>query len=107
MSSLQEKLLGQLRPSGTSAEVVYSVPTDTTVIIKTIAISNVSSASMKYSIFVSEGTTYDESTAIAWNCILAKENSIMIDTFISLTGNVAFQVDTASSATITLFGAEV
>ena len=105
---IQEKLLGQLRPSSTSAEVVYSVPSETTAIVKSILVSNVSALGMKYSIFVSEGTTYDESTAIAWNCILAKENSIVINLFVSLTqGNIAFKVDTSSSATITLMGVEV
>ena len=105
---IQEKLLGQLRPSGTSAEVVYSVPSETTCIVKTIAISNTSNGAVKYSIFVSEGTTYDETTAIIWEVSLAKNNNEMINNFIALTGgNIAFQIDSATDLTITLFGAEI
>jgi len=104
---IQEKLLGQLRPSSTSAEVVYSVPSETTAIVKTITIANTSNSAVKYSIFVSEGTTYDETTAIIWEVSLAKNNSDVLNMFIALTGNVAFEIDGANDATITLFGAEI
>ena len=111
MSRFQEKQLGQSRPSGTSAVSVYSPAANTTAVIKTIIVSNVSSASMKYSIYMDDdGTTYDQTTAIAYNCVLAKENTIVIDTFLAMNnagGNIAFQVDTADSATITLMGAEI
>jgi len=105
---IQEKLLGQLRPSSTSAEVVYSAPSETTAIVKTITIANTSNTAVKYSIFVSAGTTYDETTAIIWEVSLAKNNSDIIDNFIALTeGNIAFKIDSATDATITLFGAEI
>lgn len=103
-----EKLIGQLRPSSTNAEVVYNVPSNTTGIIKTITIANTSNSSVKYSIFVSSGTTYDETTAIIWEVSLAKNNSDMLDTYIALTGgNIAFKIDSSNDATITLFGAEI
>lgn len=111
MSRFQEKQLGQSRPAGTAAASIYSPPANTTTIIKTIIVSNVSSASMKYSIFMDDnGTTYDQTTAIAYNVVLAKESTIVIDTFLAMndaTGNIAFQVDTADSATISIFGAEM
>ena len=104
---MTEKLLGQLRPTGTGAEVVYSVPSDTTAIVKTIVVSNVGSGSIKYSIFVSEATTYNESTAISFDISLATEKTNFIQTYIATTGNIAFKTDTANDATITLFGAEI
>lgn len=105
------KQLGQLRPANTSAASIYSPGASTQTLIKSIIVANVSSGSMKYSLFVDDnGTTYDESTAIAWETTLAKGNSIVIDANIMMndsTGNLAFQVDVASSATCTVFGTEI
>jgi len=111
MSRFQEKQLGQSRPSGTAAVSVYSPAADTTAVIKTITITNVSNASLRYSLFVDDdGTTYDETTALAWEISLAKQTSVFIETFIAMdnsAGNFAFQIDSADDGVITLFGAEI
>jgi len=105
---IQEKLLGQLRPSGTSALSVYTVPSDTTTIIKNMTVANVGSATIKYSIFASSGTTYDETTALAWEIDLEAGDTHVNTSFTALTeGNIAFKVDTANDGTITIFGAEI
>ena len=105
---IQEKLIGQLRPSSTGAEVVYTVPSNTTSIIKSIFLSNTSNSAVEYSIFVSTGTTYDETTALYFEISLAKNTSDNINTYIALEqGNVAIKINSANDATITLFGAEI
>ena len=105
------KQLAQSRPAGTTAASIYSPAASTETLIKTIIIANVSAGSMKYSLFVDDnGTTYDESTAIAWEVSLAKGNTIIIDGNIMMNdsaGNLAFKVDIASSATCTVFGTEI
>ena len=111
MGRFQEKQLGQSRPSGTSAVSIYSPPADTTAIIKTITITNVSNASLRYKLFIDDdGTTYDETTTMAWDISLAKQTSVFIETYICMnnsTGNFAFEIDSANDATITLFGVEI
>ena len=109
--AFQEKQLGQARENGTSAVSVYSPGASTTGIIKTIILANTSGAAATFRLFVKDdSTTYDESTAIAWDVSIPADTMIEIDTFISMDdagGNFAYRSSVANAITITLFGAEV
>jgi len=109
--AFQEKQLGQARENSTNAVSVYSPGASTTTIIKTIFICNTSGAAATYRLFVDDdGTTYDETTAIAWDQSLPADSSIELNTFISMNdsnGNFAYRSSVANAITITLFGAEI
>ena len=109
--TLQEKQLGQKRENSTNAVTVYSPGASTTAIIKGIIIANTSGAAATYRLFLDDdGTTYDESTALAWNVPIVADSVIHIDTFHAMnnsSGNFAYRSSVANALTITLFGAEV
>jgi hypothetical protein len=109
--NLQEKQLGQARPSDTTATSLYSPAANVTAIIKSIYICNTTASSADFRVFVDDdGTTYDESTALFWDVSLAANTSMELDTFISMnnsSGNIAVRTDTANALTFTAFGAEV
>lgn len=109
--NLQEKQLGQARPSVTTAVSIYSPASDITGIIKTIYICNTSAASATLRIFVDDdGSTFDETTALFWDASLGAGETLQLDTFIALndsSGNIGVRSNTANALTFTLFGAEV
>ena len=109
--TLQEKHLGQVRPTNTTPTSVYTVATDITVIIKTIVITNTSGSTAKYRLFQDEsGTTYDETTALAWDVEVESEKKEVVNLFIcsnNATATFGVRTDTASALTFTLYGAEI
>jgi len=104
------KQLGQLRPANTTATSIYSPGANTNTDIKGIHIANTSGATAAYRLFHDDnGTTYDETTTLAWDVSLAAGETINIDTLISMddsTGNLAVRTDTANALTFTVYGAE-
>jgi len=108
--NLQEKQLGQLRPANTTAASLYSPVANVTGIIKTLHVCNTTASSAKFSIYSDDnGTTYDESTALFFDVLLAANTTVQISMFVAMdneAGNFAVQTDTASAITFTLFGAE-
>lgn len=109
--ALQEKQLGQARENSTNAVSVYSPGASTTAIIKGITLANTSGADATFRLFVDDnGTTYDESTSLAWDVDILADQMITLDCFIAMndaTGNFAYRSSVANAITITLFGAEV
>jgi hypothetical protein len=108
---IQEKQLGQLRPTDTTAASLYSPGVGVTAIIKSIVICNQTSSSAKFRIFLDDdGTTYDESTALFFDITIAANSTDQIDTFYAMNnsaGNLAVRTDTNSAITFTCFGAEI
>jgi hypothetical protein len=108
---LQEKQLGQLRPSNTSAASIYTPASGVTAIIKNITVCNTSVAPAKFSIFHHDsGTTYDQSTALYYTCIIEKNQTVVLPAFMAMnnpTGNLAVQTNTANALTFSVYGAEV
>jgi hypothetical protein len=109
--AFQEKQLGQARENSTNAVSVYSVDVDTTGIIKFITIANNSGSDAAVRLFVDDdGTTYDETTTIAWDITIPADSVWDRHVFIAMnnsSGNFAYRSSIANALTITLFGAEV
>ena len=107
----QEKQLGQSRNNDTNAHSVYSPAADVTAIITTIVLANTSSASATVRVFIDDdGTTYDQTTAIAYDILIAAGASEIIMGFFPMhdsSGNLAYQEGTANAITITVFGTEI
>lgn len=111
MGSFQEKLLGQARENSTNAVSVYSPPADTTAVIKTVVVSNTSGADATVRLFVDDdGTTYDESTAIAWDVNIPADSVWDREITVCMndsSGNFAYRSSVANALTVSIFGAEI
>ncbi len=109
--ALQEKQLAQTRENSTNAVSVYSPGANITAIIRSIIVANTSGSTAKVRIFIDgNGTTYDESTAIAWDIVIPADNIYVDDGFHAMNdsnGNLAYRSDTANALTITVEGAEI
>lgn len=104
------KQLGQNRPANTTAVSLYSPGASTETIIKTLIVCNTSVSSAKFRIFVDDnGTTYDETTALYYDCPLAANSTLAIELNLLMndqTGNLAVRTNTANALTFTAFGSE-
>jgi len=110
MASNTFKQLGQARENSTSAVSVYSPPASTETVIKSILIANTSGADAIIRMFVDDdGTTYDESTTIAWDVNIPADTVWDREVTICMNnsaGNFAYRSSVANALTITLFGLE-
>jgi len=106
-----EKQLGQSRADSTNAVSVYSPGASTITVIKEIWLCNQTNASVYYYLYCDDdGTTYDETTTLAWYQLLEAYETRRVPCFISMNntnGNFAYKSSTASAITITIFGAEI
>ncbi len=109
--AFQEKQLAQSAPAGTTAASIYSPGASTTAIIKHITVANTGSGTIQIRIFLDDnGTTYDATTAIAYDVTLARRTMLNLSVYLPMndaTGNLAFRTDTADDACITVFGVEI
>ena len=105
--TLQEKMLGQLRPANTTAASLYAPAANVTAIIKTIFVANTSSSVALFCIFVhNTGTTYDETTALFWDVSIASHATVELNSFLAMNnsaGHLAVRTDTANALTFTFF----
>ena len=105
---LRTKQLGQLRPSNTTAVSIFS-PTDRDrCVVRNIIICNTTSSTATYRLFVDEdGTTYDQTTAIAYDVPLLGNTTDVWEVPIYLhdpAGSVGVQTGTGSALTFTANG---
>jgi len=111
MATITHKQLGQTRPASTTAASVYSPAASTQAIIKTIVIAETLGGAAAYSVFFDDdGTTYDETTAIAFGVAIAANTTVTLSGFYAMndsTGNLAVKTDTNDALTFTVFGAEI
>lgn len=102
------QLLGQARENSTNAVSVYSPGASEEVIIKTIIVANTSGANATVRIFHDDdGTTYDESTAIAWDVTIPANSTWdrgMTICMNNASGNLAYRSSVANALTITVYG---
>ena len=109
--AIQEKQLGQLRMTSTSAESVYSPSASTTGIVLQINICNTSTGAVTYSIYQDDdGSTYSENTALHFEQPIAAKTTIKINGWYpmnNVNGNLAAQTSSANALTITVSGTEV
>lgn len=105
----QEKQLAQSRENSTTAVSVYS-PTSGTSIIKNIIVTNTSGAPADLRLFLDDdGTTYDESTVLAWDVTIAAGSIFTLDGHMGMnntSGNLAYRSSVANALTITVFGVD-
>jgi len=105
------KVLGQSRPADLNPVAIYTPPTGRIGIIRHILICNTSGASATYRLFLdSDGTTYDESTALFWDITVAANTTIATVAQawdLRNPGNLAVRSSVASALTFTVFGIEL
>ena len=103
--------LGQARENSTNAVSVYSPGASEEVIIKSVIVANTSGSAATVRIFHDDdGTTYDESTALAWDVNIPADS--VWDREVTLcmndsTGNLAYRSSVANALTITAYGVVV
>ena len=104
------KELGQLRPGDTNAASLYSPPVNTKTEITKIVVANTTGTAATFRIFIdTNGTTYDQTTAIAYDISLAANDSVeTADSYwmADPTGNLAVRSGTISALTFTAYGIE-
>ena len=105
------KQLGQARPADTNAVSIYSPPANNTSIITTINVANTTAIDATYRLFHdSNGTTYDETTALAFD-VTVSANTVQVHDYIigmnDTTGNLAVRTGTANAVTFTVYGQEI
>lgn len=102
------KQIAQARENSTNAVSIFSPGANEEIIINFVNVTNTSGAAAKVRIFHDDdGTTYDESTANAWdinipaNSVWDREVQICMD---NSSGNFAYRSDVANALTITIYG---
>jgi hypothetical protein len=102
------QFLAQLRPSTTAAELLFSPNTGEQVIAVQLIVANLTSVNRKYSIyFDNDGTTANETTALAFEVGILKNTTEIIELSIPLrdsAGSIYVQTDTADGINFTLNG---
>lgn len=102
--------LGQLRPSGTSAEVLFNPTENKPYTIDTITVANVTAATVIVSIYHDrDGTTYDDDTIIFGPYTMAVGETVDREFIRGLSdylasGNVAVKTSVVDSVNFTAYG---
>lgn len=102
--------LAQNRPSGTTAVSAFTATLRTE--ITAIWIVNTTSAAAKYSLFHDDdGSTFDQTTALAYAAVIPGNSTVMITAdqlgggiSVSPDGQLGIQTDTANALTFTVYG---
>lgn len=104
-------LLAQVRPANTTAATAYTAASNTRVEIKKIAIANTTGSAASYRLFHDDdGTTYDQTTALAYDVSVPANSSHVWsateDDGIGLRagGSLGVRTDTNNALTFTVYG---
>lgn len=108
-NTLQHKELAQSRPSGTTAVVAYQPSTYAE--ISNIIIANTTGSAVDYSLYLDQdGTTYDETTTLAFGISLPANSTTIWDLERSIpifsTGAFAVQTSSANALNFSIYGHE-
>ncbi len=108
---MQPKILGQLRPSSTSAEVLFTVARRAEV--STIVVTNTTAGTLTFSIFVDlAGSSATDDEALFKGTTLKGNETVVIDfdespmPLLVPNSTVSVQASSASSLTFTAWGQE-
>ena len=105
------KQLGQHRINSTTATSLYSPGASTQAIVKSIVITNTSGAAATYRLFHDDdGTTYDETSALAWDVSIGAGEVVVFEAGILMddsSGNIATRTSVANALTFTAYGVEI
>lgn len=108
MSFLHTRQLGQLRPDDTSPTSIYSPTSRDRCVVRSIIICNTTSSATTYRLFVDEdGSTYDQTTAVAYDVPIAGNTTELWQVALYMndpSGNLAVQTGTANALTFTVDG---
>jgi len=111
-SQYRPKQLGQLRPGDVNAASIYSPPANSSGLIYQIVIANTTTVNADFSIYRdNDGTTYDQTTALAYGVTLAGNSYTLIEFLNGLSletpsGNLAVQTSVTNALTFTVDGIE-
>lgn len=102
------RILAQNRPSGTSAVTGYTKPSNLPVTINNIVICNTTGSAVSYSVYICKnGTTYDQTTAIAYSVNIPANDTMIIDLSFTLdtaSGTIGVQSSSANALNFTILG---
>lgn len=104
------KVLGQSAPANTSNADLYTVPAATSAVISTITVSNVTSTSATYQIYIRPGgAAASTANALVYNATVAGNDveAITIGVTLATTDVVTVKSGTASAITFQAFGSEL
>ena len=102
------RLLAQYRPSGTSAVTAYTKPANKLITVTHMIMCNTTAGAINVSVFYdSDGTTYDQTTALYYTYVLAANDTMFIDLDMTLeiaNGTIGVQISSANAVTFSIFG---
>lgn len=104
------KILGQLAPTDTNDANLYTVPTATQAVISTISVTNDTTASATFRIYVRKnGATAAAVNTLYFDTPLAGNSTLMITSGITLSAAdvITVRSGTANAFTFQAFGSEV
>jgi hypothetical protein len=105
------KILGQLRPANTTAASLFSPTLGKEYRIDVIYVCETAGNTPTYRIFFDDnGSTYDQTTAIAYNLALTANQSKRVEGPFYMNdgaGNIGVRTSAANEITFTAFGEEV
>ena len=104
------KILGQLRPANTTAASLFSPSLGHEYRIDVIYVTETAGATPTYRIFFDDdGTTYDQTTAIAYDVALSANQSLRVEGPFYMNnsaGNIGVRTSANDQITFTAFGVE-
>jgi D-serine deaminase-like pyridoxal phosphate-dependent protein len=103
------KILGQIAPTAAGTSVLYTVPTGSTAVLSTIAVTNRQASVGTYSIWVGRaGAAVAASNQFAASVVIAPNDTVGLTLGVSMSASDVVRVQ-PSSACITFhaFGAEI
>lgn len=102
------RILAQFRPSGTGTTTAYTKSTKNIPTIVGIAVCNTTSSAVNYSIYICKnGTTYDQTTAIAYATVINANDTLFVELPFSLdtaSGTIGVQSSTGNALNFTIIG---
>lgn len=102
------RVLAQNRPSGTGTTTAYTKPSNKVVTINNIVIANTTGSPVSYSLYIcTNGTTYDQTTTIAYSVNIPANDVVIIDLSFTLdttNGTVGIQSSTGNALNFTILG---
>lgn len=105
------KVLGRIAAAATTEEALYTVPAATEAVVSSIVIANRSASTRSYRIAIkpTAATTLADSHYIAYDVVMAANDSVALTLGITLaaTNSISVYASNASSLTFQAFGSEI
>lgn len=104
------KMVGQLRPSNTTAAALVSPVAGERISVHTVVISETSGSDRTFRIFHDDdGTTYDESTALHYDVAIAANTATILDLqggidLVNSSSNLAVRTSSGNALNFTAYG---